>query len=428
MKKITALILAVAMALACMTAVAEEPAPVIAAEAPAAAQTVNVAVSIDKDELWNFGTTLGMTDKLAGIEPVADLLNRLNIRIVTDNGGVQIDLGLDGTDVVSFAGGGTEDGLVIGSSLIPSYLLGISAEQITALMQQMMPAAGGEGQGTGIDMNALGEKVGQYAAEFSAVLPEAVKPGETETGSWEFDGVTFDTKTAQDIDEKALAEAFKKLMNDLLTDETVKGALATVPGFDAEGLLKSLDETLAEDKLPEVTVDIYGRSDGTGSYTVAEMTDRGAEAPALTYTRLQKDMEATKMTLNIAQSGANMVLTIGADGGLFEATQGELYFGFALKAGGEGLSLTALSAPDKAAATLTITPAAGGERTLSLDPEGKTVVKLEELMGGNSEALQGLAQEAQTSLTSLMQNPDIMKLITAFSVPQASAPEAEVNP
>ena len=43
-----------------------------------------------------------------------------------------------------------------------------------------------------------------------------------------------------------------------LTDEAVKGMLASIPNFNAEEILKSLDEAMTEEHIPDVKVDVYG--------------------------------------------------------------------------------------------------------------------------------------------------------------------------
>ena len=437
MKKLFALLLAAVMLLACLPAVAEEPA-VTAAELPAAvATTVNAQLAVDKEVAQKVIAASGMPEEqTAAVDPILDLLNALNIRVISADGGVQIDLGLNGTDALSLAGTSTEEGLKIASSLFPNYILTLSAESLQGMMQQFMPMAGaaGEDQTGGMDMTALMTAVSGYFTEFSATFQTAVKPGEAEQGAFEFEGVAFDTRTPMDVDEMALAEAVKKLMSDLLNDEAVRGMLASVPNFNAEETLKSINEALTEEHIPEVKVDVYTSSENPmASYTVSEATYKGAEAPAYVFTMLSNGTEGMKMKMQAAEAGMEMEMEISyATGGMFMSyTQGEMYWAIAFSTGEDGAMVFDVYAfeKEKPLLKLTVSVAQEGERTLSLDTEGKTVLAFEDLQGENAaEALTGLQQDMMMNLGQLMAMPEIANLMAAFTQP-AQAPEAvEVDP
>ena len=429
MKKIISLILAAVMMLACLPAVAEESAAAQSASAAAAATTVNVKLAVDKGELKAVLTQTGTPEEqLASIEPVLDLLNALTVKAVIADG-FQLDLILGETTALSLGGAVNENGLLIGSSMIPSYLINITAEQLQGMMQQFMPMlSGGEGGEGGLDMNAIGESMSQYMGEFMGVFQTAVVPGEAEAGSWEFEGVTFDSKTPLDVDEMALAEGVKKLVNDLLNDEAFKSILASFPNFDADEIKKSLDETLSEEHMPEVTVNMYTNSVDGSSYTVSEATYKDQEAPAYTFAMLSAN-GGMKMTITMEEKGVALVITTAQDGFLLEVIQGEAYIGLRVAISENGFVLTVLSEPEKAAATVTVTIEQGGEMTLSLDPEGKNVVTMEDLQGENAATTsQGMIAEAQMGLFSLMQIPEIAQMVQAF-MPQTTTVEepAEVT-
>ena len=250
MKKWISILMTVIMMLTCLPAIAEEPAAA-AVQAPAAAATYQVKLSADKETAKNVLPLFGLSESQTGmIDPIVDLINALAINVTSADGGIQIDLSLNGTEALSVGGTATEEGLVIASSLFPNYLLTLSQESLQGMMQQYLPAAaGGEGGAGGMDMSALGEAVGKYLAEFMETFGTAVKPGETEQGTFEFEGITFDLRTPMDVDEAALAEATKKLVSDLLYDETITGMLASVPNFNPEETLKSVEEMLSGEHL-----------------------------------------------------------------------------------------------------------------------------------------------------------------------------------
>ena len=117
MKKILAVLLAVTMLLACAAAAAEEPA---AAEAPAQspAQTVYAQLSIDPEVAKSVTAQYGIKEAAPGFaDALIAVLNALGVKAVSADGGMQVDLDLNGTGVLSVGGTSSDDGLVIGSSL-----------------------------------------------------------------------------------------------------------------------------------------------------------------------------------------------------------------------------------------------------------------------------------------------------------------------
>lgn len=437
MKKIIAVLLAAVMTLAFLPVVAEEAAAA-AAEAPAAAaSTVNVQIAVDKETAQKAAAAFGMPEEQAAtIDPVLEFLNALNIRVTSAEGCVQVDLGLNGTDALSLAGTSTEEGLKIASSLFPNYILTLSTESLQGMMQQYMTMMGGAGEGEagGADMTALAAAVSGYFTEFSAVFEMAVKPGEAEQGTFEFEGAAFDTRTPVDVDEAALTEATRKLMSDLLNDEAVRGMLASVPDFNAEEALKAIDEALTEEHIPEVEAAVYSSSGNPMvTYTRSEATYKGAEAPAYVFTMLSNGAEGMKMKLQAAETGMEIEMAVSySAGGLFISyTQGGMYWAFAFSAGENGAMIFDVYAveKEKPLLTLTVTAAQGGERTLSLDPEGKTVLAIEDLQGENAaEALTGLQQDMMANLGQLMAMPEVTGLISAFTPRQVTEePQATVE-
>ena len=433
MNKCISILMAVIMMLTCLPAIAEEPAAV-AAQAPAAAATYQVKLSVDKEAAKNVLPLFGLTEGQTGlIDPVADLINALAINVISADGGIQIDLSLNGQEALSVGGAATEEGVVIASSLFPSYLLTLSRKSLQGMMQQYVPlAAGGEGGAGSMDMGALGETVGKYLAEFMETFGTAVKPGETEQGTFEFEGITFDYRTPMDVDEAALAEATKKLVSDLLNDETVTGMLASVPNFNPEEALKSVEEMLSEEHLPEVAVEVYSDTENEGMfYTVSEATYREADSPAYRFTMLNRGDAGIKTDFRDLSSGMTFGMEYSPAGLFMYIDQGGMYYAVRVGTGENGEAVIELFAVEKEKPLLTLTIAyiPEGERTLSLDTEGKTVLAFEEMQGeSGQQAMAGLTQEAQTNLAQLMALPEVSGLMAILMQPQPQGTETTEQP
>ena len=170
MRKCISFLVAVMMMLICLPAIAEEPA-VVTAQIPAAAATYQVKLSADKETAKNVLPLFGLSESQTGmIDPIVDLINALAVDVIIADGGVQVDLSLNGGSALSLGGTATEDGLVIASSLFPNYILTFSQESLQGMIQQYVPmAAGGKGEAGGMDMNAMGEAVWKYFYEFMQI-------------------------------------------------------------------------------------------------------------------------------------------------------------------------------------------------------------------------------------------------------------------
>ena len=428
MKKILAVLLAVTMLLACAAATAEEPA---AAEAPAQspAQTVYAQLSIDPEVAKSVTAQYGIKEAAPGFaDALIAVLNALGVKAVSADGGMQVDLDLNGTGVLSVGGTSSDDGLVIGSSLFPNFLITASQETLTGMLQQYMPAAAGQG---GADMTALAASVSAYFQKFFEACTAAVTPGTPEQTEFDVDGVMFDTLTPMAVDSMAIAEAAKTLFSDLLKDEAFLGMMQSVPGFDPDAALKSLDEALSEEHVPDVRVDVYSNSDGSPAvYAVSETTYRGAEEPACRVTVLSPGDGTGAVSVQMFEPGVIVTVDYAATGFMAAYISENEYFAFRAETeGNDTLRLEAyVTETEKPLLSLKITSSAEGQLTLSLDPEGKSAVTLEDLMGGNAaEASAGLTQDIMANLGTLMTNaagavPEFSTLMTVLTAPQVETP------
>lgn len=394
MKKMLALLLAAVMALAGVSAAAEEPA--------APAQGVYLKVTVDSEAAKNLLPAFGVPEEqTAQIDPILAVVNALGIELISDTAGIQADLDLNGTKIISLGGAVDEKGITVAGSLFPNHLLTLSWDTLTEMMKQYMPAATGEESaegGEGTDFTAAFASLGEYVTEFSGTVAGATTPGEPETGSFEFDGLTFDTKTPQNVDVKAMAEAAKTLMEKMLKDPAMQGMLQNTPGFDPDEALKGFEEAMAEENLPDVTVDVYTNSDGSEQYyAVSEATYKGAEAPSYRYIQLYKGSGIGTFGFHAFDMGLIIGAEYAPDGFRADFTMGgEMQFALDVKTGGEALFSADVFIMDmeKPALNIRMTASEAPARSLSLDAEGKTVLPFENLMGENAgEAFQSLQED-----------------------------------
>lgn len=420
MKKLLALTLALLMALTCMSAFAD---------------TIYTDVSVDGDVAKTLLTGFGVPeDQLAMVDPILSLVNALGVKVITVADGAQIDLDLNGAEALSLGVAMNEQGATVASTLFPNYVLTVSQETIGQIMAQMsasMPSAGGEG---GMDMNAMMEVFGGYYQRWFEACAAAAHPGEPVTGEYEFEGHTFDTMVPVEVDISAIAEATKSLMDEMMADPAAMAMIQGMAQSMAQRSGQAFDEAEFTEKFkagfdewmahfPDTTTaEVYTNSDGSGAfYMTAESVREGQEEP-FTCDMLFVDQTHMSMNYQDGQTTQGGFELDGTDMGLY-FVMGETYFGLAISFPENQFAMDIYFVDaEKPLVSITVDTAKGGERTLSMDAEGKTVLAVEDVMNDQTgETVQGLMGDIMgNGLGSLMgvlseQVPEIAGLLSMFS-------------
>ena len=315
-RKLFAMLLALAMMVACVSAGAE---------------AVKVGLKVDGDGLKSILAGFGMQeDQMTIVDPILGIVNALGVKVTTVSDGAQVDLSLNDADALSLGFATGEEGYTVVSSLFPNYMLTSSAEAFQAMTQSFMasmplPGVGGASgeMAGGFDLQAMAGPVmalSEYFSKYGDAVGQAAVPGQPVPGDYEFDGVKFNTYVPITVDVPAMQEATRDLVNKLLADETVMGMIqgmgqgmsmgGTGASFNVEDLQKSLDDFI--DHFPaNVTADFYNnadREDDKSSYVAGQATYEGQEDSAMTYTMLLKDEKTGKMTFGMPSAGLEVAV------------------------------------------------------------------------------------------------------------------------
>ena len=400
--------------------------------------TLNVDVAAVKNILKMFGMPAFRINRIL---PFLELASDLEVKTVIADGGVQVDIIIDDQIAISSAGEATENGITVGSTLFPKHIVTVSPEAIMEMMKQQgmasMPADLIEGEGAEEDETAS-EDAGEGAAEDEAGSEDAgddaaaenalsvyfdrmmesfmsnAVPGEPETGEYEFEGFTFDTKTPINVDAKAMAADECEIVNEMLDDAAVLEMVNPfIPLLQAYGLsiddIKKINEDfMADEHIPNVTATIYSSSDDEELiYYVNEATHDGQEDPYQHITLLFEDSSHAHFNMSIPE--VQIAADVEFDGNKLDASFdiGGMYVGFKVSVGEEDDPTTNVELyfldTSKPFATVTITILPEGERTLSLDLEGKKVTALEEAFT-NIFVLEDLASEIVSNWMNTVMN------------------------
>ena len=395
MKKLFALMLALVMMLTATCALAE---------------TVTLSFKVDTN----------VTSMLfPSYDSVFQLLNKLGIKVSTAGNAAQVDLSVGETTALSI-GGKAESDILIGCSLIPSYLIKITEEDVKNMMSQIPGMGGGEGGFDPQAFAALGEKISGYIMKVAPTFQTAMQPGAPESGSWEFEGYTFDTKQPIIVDTKAIGEAVKTLVTDLMSDEEIVSLVGSFGGsINPQEIIAQVSEAMSEEHMPDVTVDVYMNSaDPSVSYAKSEATYKGASEPSYTFWMLQKADGSMNMEFFMKDQNATIALAYNPQGSILVEYKGDESQG---QYAAIGLTMTSatggqldiyIGMKQPVASVLFNVEMGDGVITLDLNEEGKTVLGIADLQGENSEAImQGLQTELMTNVGPLFAIPEIASLI-----------------
>ena len=427
MKKILALVLALMMTLSCAGVLAEAPAPETEPETEISVHadpgegkfTTTACLTVDAETLQMI---LGMMDavdeeQMPVIATILNLVNGLSGKLSMFRNGAQVDLQLQETPIVSLAGAAVEGGseLVVGSDLIPNYLILVSQEYVSQITEQLMGklqdmAGASSGAQADIDTQALANAIMPYLTEVVAAIQEKI--GEPEMGEYTFEDATFQAKVPINMTVKEALLLCINALKGMLQEEAVASAVATVGStvgreWNVEELVASLEEKAAsieeasEEDMPAADVALYMGMDEDGNqnvYFVAELTKE------------EETMLFCGGKVNGAYYGHINIfemLTLDASAGMEEgvlhavlnASFQNLFMGIDAQLAGLSNVTVALyfMNPTAPIATISLVTVPGAESTLALDSEGKTIVTIEDLMNDESgAAVQGLMTDLTT--------------------------------
>ena len=416
MKKILALILALMMALSCTGALAEAtpiemPVTVtepeierdinVQADLGEGTMTVTGSLSVDTDTLTMILNMMGVVDEdmLPTITTILNVVNNASGKVGLFENGTQVDIQLQDTPIVSIAGAAADENLVIGSDLIPNYLIVISQEFIMQMVEPYIAQfqdliAQGQSAAEGIDPEALMNAVMPHVMTFVSALQEKV--GEPEVGEYEFEGAIFQAKVPINLTVKEAFSLASDLIHGILGEEAVAGLVDTLVSasgapIDLNSILERLDELVADvqetpdEDQPAMEIALYSGADEEGNstniYFTANLTNDeqtlsicGGKVNGKVYGHVNVFDELTvDAYAGMGETGISASLKINFQG---------LFVG--VEANVAGLSDISVALyfmnPMAPVAVVKVGIVPGAESTFALDGEGKTVVTIEQLM------------------------------------------------
>ena len=132
MKKLLAVLLALALALSCTLAMAETTEAAPAADSqPFPGLTIESEYDVDRDTLKAALGKMGMDESIITlIDTLAAIVDQTGEKVVIANEGFQAEILMKGNSLLNLVGLANDKGLTFGSNLIPNYALSLSFDEL----------------------------------------------------------------------------------------------------------------------------------------------------------------------------------------------------------------------------------------------------------------------------------------------------------
>ena len=267
-KSILSLVMALVMAISCISLAAAEEGPVsfeakISADIPGFMALSGVQQESIPEETVQ---TLNAVDAI---------LNAITLKGTAGKEAAELGLYAGDDLMLSIGAAYKEEGVTIASSLLGNQVFFLSAEMIQQLQQQMAASgsAGSLNELQNIDAEQLGKDVAEVAKKLGTALGE--KAGEPEQGEFTVDGQTFTVKTPINITYAEASELSLNSVKELLGKDSMKALLKV---FSQKGdPIEEIDKTIEKiknqpvEEQPELSAAVY-TDDKENHYAVVEMT------------------------------------------------------------------------------------------------------------------------------------------------------------
>ncbi|MBQ9008108.1 MAG: hypothetical protein IJ088_02090 [Clostridia bacterium] len=397
MKKFFSLVLSLMMVLSCV---------------PAFADTVYTRVAVDSDVTREVLTAFGVPEEqFAIVDSVLSVVNALGVNVIPVADGVQIDLDLNSQVALSLGVIINESGACMASSLFPNYLITVTQETLGQMAKQLManiPGIGsGDGSKGGADMTAMMELFGSHLTPWIETCVAAGHPGEPVPGEYLFEGYTFDTMVPVTVDLAAITEATQKLLDDLLADPAAMTAIQGMTQNMSHGSGETKDfevkfKAAFEDWMAHFpanpSAEVYTNSDGRETFYLSAEAIRKDETEHFVANMLYVD--STHMSMGYQDGQATAAgFTMDDTNMRMYFNMGEMYFGLALSFPKNQIAADVyFMNAEKPLISVMVSMSEGGERTLSMSDDSRTVVSVETAMTDETgEAIQGLMGDIMTN-------------------------------
>ena len=177
---------------------------------------------------------------------VSDIFSALTLKGTADQEKIELGLFAGEQEETLLTLGAKKDGeaVTVASSLLGSQVIGVSAEEVQAIMEQM---------GSSVNTAAIGgipevdkEQMQKDSAELTEKLTKAfeAKMGETENGEFTVDGIAFTSRTPVNMTYEEAAELLLTSVKELIEKESYQQFLQAMQQSQNQDLAAEIDKAI----------------------------------------------------------------------------------------------------------------------------------------------------------------------------------------
>ncbi len=416
MKKICSLMLALMLVLFAVPSLAETMA------ATPFGLTFEARITVNPETVLQLAGAFGATE-VEGMEEVIgkaiNILNNASVRAAVDGTAAQGELLLKDQSLAMIAGKFSEDGVVVVSDVLPSYVLTLSGNTIKEMMGKVTEAM------NGLQSGELAEAIAKYITPLTDGLEEKI--GEPETVSYTFEGTEFTVKMPINLTAKEIMDKMTEAMKGLLSEKSVKDIFAKfdIGEKEIEDIIADMQE-VPEDQLPEMAMAVYTNEAGDMLGELAmtqdgqEMLMQGGSIGGKIAVRATAPQMTMSLDADPAAGVVNVKTVVDAEGMKIASDDSVMVADNMLT------GTSTLSVNDAQLLTVDYTMIPEGTVTADFSMEGKTELKMESLMQDGDKAMETLQQAVMPGLMGLLTKamqimPDEINEIMQMLTPSESA-------
>ena len=282
MKRFVAIWVACALLLCCFCAGAEEQAVTVRAEESGGWRLSN-DMTVDP-ALFQALLERLCPDLLVrkGAEKTGALLDAIDPSLTVTGDAVQLDIGINGKSALSLGGARTEDGVVIASSLFPSYAISVYTGKVMEIVSEIAPmVVPPKSNGKGVDVTPPPAQAAsaQAAADSTGAAPSEAQPdpdsdgflpveemseyveaAEPERVEYQADGFSYDVRRAYSLNCDGLVGVWNTLVDWVFSNKGVASLLQIAKEAELEISADQVRSALPAEALPRLNATIYSSS------------------------------------------------------------------------------------------------------------------------------------------------------------------------
>lgn len=226
------------------------------------------------------------------VEKAGVVLDAIEPSLTVAGDGLQLDVDLNGKRTLSIGGMRTEDGVVIASTLFPSYVISVSTKKLSEITSDIAPMVarpktgdqdteaapapepepdGGEAAPSGTSEDASNESlpVGEMSQYISVTEPES--------GAYQVNGVSYDVRRTYGLDCDGLVGLWNTLVDWVFANKGIAALMDIAKKAELGINVEQVRNLVPAESLPRLSATIYSSNTTADRYITATATSNSGE-------------------------------------------------------------------------------------------------------------------------------------------------------